>query len=65
VRFVFFPQIEGNSISATLTMPEGTPFERTDAAIRQITAAAEAVAEKSREKTGEEVFVSITATSGG
>ncbi|NND36021.1 MAG: efflux RND transporter permease subunit, partial [Gammaproteobacteria bacterium] len=33
VRFIFFPQIEGNNLSASLTMPEGTPFERTDAAI--------------------------------
>ena len=65
VRFIFFPQIEGNSISATLTMPEGTPFDRTDAAIRQMTVAAEKVASEARDETGEELFVSITATSGG
>ena len=65
VRFIFFPQIEGNSISATLTMPEGTPFERTDAAIRQMTTAANKVAADARDETGEELFVSITATSGG
>ena len=65
VRFIFFPQVEGNSISASVTMPEGTPFDRTDAAIRKMTAAANAVAEKAREETGEELFVSITSTSGG
>ena len=65
VRFIFFPQIEGNTISATLTMPEGTPFDRTDAAIRQMTAAASEVADEARAETGEELFVSITATSGG
>jgi multidrug efflux pump subunit AcrB len=65
VRFIFFPQIEGNNISATLTMPEGTPFERTDAAIRKMTAAAYQVAEEAREETGESLFLSITATSGG
>ena len=65
VRFIFFPQIEGNNISATLTMPEGTPFERTDAAIQRMTAAAHAVADAAREESGESLFVSVTATSGG
>lgn len=65
VRFIFFPQIEGNNISATLTMPEGTPFERTDAAIQRMTAAAYAVADAAREETGESLFLSVTATSGG
>ena len=65
VRFIFFPQIEGNNISATVTMPEGTPFERTDAAIRRMTDAAQSIAEEAREETGESLFVSVTATSGG
>jgi multidrug efflux pump subunit AcrB len=65
VRFIFFPQIEGNNISASLTMPEGTPFERTDAAVRRITAAAYQVADAVREENGEELFVSVTSTSGG
>ncbi|MDJ0812772.1 MAG: efflux RND transporter permease subunit [Woeseiaceae bacterium] len=65
VRFIFFPQIEGNNISATLTMPEGTPFERTDAAIRAMTAAAYQVAEEAGAETGESLFVSVTSTSGG
>ncbi|MDJ0907117.1 MAG: efflux RND transporter permease subunit [Woeseiaceae bacterium] len=65
VRFIFFPQIEGNNISATLTMPEGTPFVRTDAAIQTMTEAAYRVAEEAREETGEPLFVSVTSTSGG
>ena len=64
VRFIFFPQIEGNNISATLTMPEGTPFERTNAAVERMTAAAYQVAEEARETTGESLFVSVTSTSG-
>ena len=65
VRFIFFPQIEGNNISATLTMPEGTPFERTDAAIRRMVAAAEQVADDASAETGESLFVSVTTTIGG
>ncbi|MBT8066918.1 MAG: efflux RND transporter permease subunit [Gammaproteobacteria bacterium] len=65
VRFIFFPQIEGNNISASVTMPEGTPFERTDGAVRHIAAAATEVAEAVRQETGEELFLSVTSTSGG
>ena len=65
VRFIFFPAIEGNSLSASLTMPDGTPFERTDKAIRRMTDAANDVAEAIREETGETLFVAVTSTSGG
>ena len=65
VRFIFFPQIEGNNISASVTMPEGTPFERTDAAVQRITAAAAEVADAVRQESGEEIFLSVTSTSGG
>ncbi|MBT8087474.1 MAG: efflux RND transporter permease subunit, partial [Gammaproteobacteria bacterium] len=65
VRFIFFPQIEGNNISASVTMPEGTPFERTDAAVQRISAVAYEVADAVREETGEELYVSVTSTSGG
>jgi multidrug efflux pump subunit AcrB len=65
VRFIFFPQIEGNTLSATLTMPDGTPFERTEAAVRRMVVAAEQVAEQAREETGESLFLSVTATIGG
>jgi len=65
VRFIFFPQIEGNSLSATITMPEGTPFGRTDAAVEQLTQAAYEVAEAVRAESGENLFVSVTSTAGG
>ena len=65
VRFIFFPEIEGNNISATLTMPDGTPFERTDAAMRKMVLAAERVAEEAHDETGESLFLSITTTIGG
>ena len=65
VRFVFFPAVEGNGLSASVTMPDGTPFERTDRAIRRMTDAAYDVAESIREETGETLFVAVTSTSGG
>ena len=65
VRFIFFPSIEGNNMSATVTMPEGTPFARADAAVRRMSDAAVRVADEVRTETGEELFLSITTTSGG
>ena len=41
VAFQFFPSVEGNRLYATLTTPEGTPVEQTEAAARRIEAAAE------------------------
>lgn len=43
IEFQFFPGIEGNRIYATLTMPQGTPLERTEAAVVQLEQAAVAV----------------------
>lgn len=36
VRFVFFPQIEGDTLQATVTMPKGTPFEVTQKAAQTV-----------------------------
>lgn len=41
VRFVFFPDTEADSLTAELTLPEGTPVETTLAVTRQLLAAAE------------------------
>lgn len=41
VRFVFFPDTEAESLTAELTMPEGTPVETTLAVTRHLLAAAE------------------------
>ncbi len=40
LRFVFFPAIEADQVSVTLEMREGTAFERTEAAMALIAAAA-------------------------
>jgi multidrug efflux pump subunit AcrB len=41
VRFVFFPQIEGDRLRASLAMPEGTPFEVTEVATQKLVDALE------------------------
>lgn len=65
VRFIFFPLIEGNNLTASVTMPEGALFEQTEKAIQRITASAYAAAAEIEAETGETLFVSLTATTGG
>ena len=40
IRFTFFPPVESDTISASLTMPEGTPIDVTAAAVARIEGAA-------------------------
>jgi len=65
IRFVFFPAIEPDQISASLTLPEGTPFARTDAAVTRLVAGADEVAEQIAGETGASPFSNIIATAGG
>lgn len=65
VKFVSIPTIEGNEISATVTMPEGTPFARTQAAVEALEAAALQVEQMAEEDRGEVLFLSVSSTAGG
>jgi multidrug efflux pump subunit AcrB len=52
VIFQFFPGVEGDRIYATVTLPQGTPLEHTQAAVRQLEASAESLrAELDRDRT--------------
>jgi multidrug efflux pump subunit AcrB len=64
VRFVFFPAIESELISADLRLPEGAPFGETRRAAEAMIAAAEAI-QSEYEARGEPVIRAITATIGG
>lgn len=53
IGFQFFPGVEGDRIYATLTMPQGTPLARTEAATRQLEDAARAVQDQYLSERGE------------
>ena len=40
IKFVFFPPVEGDRVVALLTMPQGTPAEVTETAVRRLEASA-------------------------
>ena len=61
VRFIFFPELESNSIRATLEFPVGTPFNTTKAAAERIVNAAYVV----NENVGGTSFKAVSVTIGG
>lgn len=65
VRFIFIPQLEGNDISATVTMPEGSPFERTEEVVERMVWALEKVGDDVNKERGENLFSSVAVTIGG
>lgn len=64
-RFVFFPRIESDIATVSLTMPVGTPFEVTDRHVQRITAAAFEMQGKYTNGEGGEPFIrNILSTTG-
>jgi multidrug efflux pump subunit AcrB len=63
IRFVFFPNIEGDYPNASLEMMEGTPAETTEAAVKQIVHAAYEADDAVYEKYNERVMDSILSVS--
>jgi multidrug efflux pump subunit AcrB len=64
-KFVFFPRVEGDFASVTLTMPVGTPFEVTDRHMQRITDAAFELRKKyTNGEDGEYIIKNILSTTG-
>ncbi len=56
VRFVFFPTVEADFVSAAITMPQGTPVEVTSAAVGRLELAADELRQELRDETGVDQF---------
>ncbi|MEZ5743536.1 MAG: efflux RND transporter permease subunit [Sphingomonadaceae bacterium] len=67
IKFTFFPEIEAETVIATLEMPSGTPVERTAEVAGRIEDAAERVIARFAEETagGEEAFFKARYTTVG
>ena len=55
-NFHFFPSIEADFMSASITMPQGTPVADTAEAVRKLEAGAERLRRELREETGTDYF---------
>lgn len=65
MRYQFFPAVEGDTVTAALTMPQGIPLERTQRAVEQLQAAADALdAELRAEFPDQAIIVQTLATVG-
>ena len=65
MRYQFFPAVEGNKITASLTMPQGIPLERTEQAIRQLQEAAEDLDEELKDEfPGQPIIIQTVASLG-
>lgn len=64
-RFTFFPRIPSETISVSLTMPAGTPFDVTDGHIQHISSAAQKLKEKYTNEQGTSVILNILSAAGG
>ena len=58
MRYQFFPAVDGDTVFATLTMPQGTPLAATQKAVSDLQGAAEALRrELARDHPGETILV--------
>jgi len=46
IKFVFFPEVDADNLVAEISMPQGTPIDRTERVVRHIEAAASRVRER-------------------
>ena len=64
-RFVFFPRLESETITVSLVMPTGTPFEVTDRYIERMTEAAITLKNEYRDpETGDSIIMNILSSTG-
>ncbi|GAB3090975.1 efflux RND transporter permease subunit [Aestuariicella hydrocarbonica] len=64
-RFVFFPRVESETITVSLVMPTGTPFDVTDQHIERITEAAMAIQNQYRDPdSGDSIVMNILSSTG-
>ncbi len=65
VRFVYFPRVESETATATLSMPLGTPAEITQKHVERIREAAVTLQEKYRDEDGTSAILHIMSVMGG
>ena len=64
IKFVFFPPVEGDRVVAMLTMPQGTPAEVTETAVRHLEASARQLQREIESDETGAVFSHVLATVG-
>ncbi len=64
IKFVFFPNVEADNIAAMLTMPQGTPAEVTETAVRRLEESARQLQREIESENSGSVFRHVFASVG-
>ncbi len=64
LRFIFFPTVEADFITATVTMPPGSPVDETRRAVLRLERAAEELRREVEAETGRDVFRHMSSSIG-
>jgi multidrug efflux pump subunit AcrB len=64
IQFRFFPDVEGDVVSAKVELVQGVPFEETEKVIKRIEAAALELEKKHMTKGGEKLFRHVLSSAG-
>ena len=64
IKFVFFPNVEADRVTALLTMPRGTPVEATESAVRRLEESARQLQRKIEDEKSGAVFRHVLASVG-
>ena len=64
IQFKFFPEVEGDILSAKVELAQGVPFEETENAVQRIEAAAIALSEKYKSDDGGSVLKHVLTSAG-
>lgn len=64
IQFRFFPEVEGDILSAKVELAQGVPFSETEAVVKRIEAAAMRLSEKYKTKDGKNLLTHVLASAG-
>ncbi|MFK7850516.1 MAG: efflux RND transporter permease subunit [Akkermansiaceae bacterium] len=64
IQFKFFPDVEGDILSAKVELVQGVPFEETEKVVRRMEAAAVALAKKYEDQGGGDILKHVLSSAG-
>jgi len=64
IQFRFFPDVEGDILSAKVELAQGVPFSETEAVVKRIEAAAMRLSEKYPTKDGSNILTHVLSSAG-
>jgi multidrug efflux pump subunit AcrB len=64
IQFRFFPDVEGDILSAKIELAQGVPFSETEAVVKRIEAAAMRLSEKFKTKDGGDILTHVLTSAG-